>query len=83
MDDSKPLIRHYRFYDFLSGRSAADLDQYINQAFGQDTVSSANCRCCFRSFAMATTRAKINRGLADHQSRTNTSYVVTSSRIPE
>ena len=83
MDDSKPLIHHFHLYDFLSGRSAAELEQCINQVFGQDTVSSVNCRRCSRSFAKATTHAKINHGLANHWLRTKMSYVVTSSRIPE
>ena len=50
MDDSKPLIRHCRLYDFLSGRSAAESERCINQAFGQDMVSSATCHRWFQKF---------------------------------
>ena len=50
MDDSKLLIRHYLLYDFLSGRSAAKSERCINQAFGQDMVSSATCHRWFQKF---------------------------------
>ena len=50
MDDSKLLIHHYLLYDFLSGRSAAESERCINQAFGQDMVSSATCHRWFQKF---------------------------------
>ena len=50
MDDLKSLIRRCLLYDFLSGRSAAESERCINQAFDQDTVSSATCRCWFQKF---------------------------------
>jgi histone-lysine N-methyltransferase SETMAR len=50
MDDSKPLIRHCLLYDFLYGRSAAESERCIKQAFGQVKLSSANCRQWFQKF---------------------------------